>query len=70
MNDTEEFLVTTLDTRLRRITTSEVQADIRQDLLDEMRGEFLQVASKYSSPEEAKREFLEKFNLGSSNYCP
>ncbi len=69
MNDTEQFLVTTLDARLRRITTSEVQADIRQDLLDEMREEFRQVASKYSSPEEAKREFLEKFNLGSSNYC-
>lgn len=69
MNDTEEFLVTTLDARLRRITTSEVQADIRQGLLDEMREEFRQVAGKYSSPEEAKREFLEKFNLGSSNYC-
>ncbi len=66
MNDTEEFLVTTLDARLRRITTSEVQADIRQELLDEMREEFRQVASRQRSLEESKREFLEKFDQGSS----
>lgn len=68
MNDTNDFLDATLDARLKRITTSEVPADLKQELLDEMREEFRQVATRHSSLEEAKREFLEKFDLGNSRY--
>lgn len=51
MNDAENFLEATHDARLKRITTSEVPADLRQELLDEMREEFRQLANHHSSLE-------------------
>lgn len=68
MNDAENFLEAALDARLKRITTSQVPADLRQELLDEMHEEFRQAATRHSSLEEAKREFLEKFDLGNWRY--